>query len=189
MARKTRNRQFNATIPVLIGAGITEYWYFRHLNSKGVKCIKTRPRLCGKEDAVSLSKRIKEVLQDGGVPIVVFDADVTVWNETERKKYEELHREYDSSKSVELYDSMPSIEYWFLLHYVGTNQHYGTSEKVIKDLRKYISSFSKSESFLQNVKWVDVMLADGKMQKAISRAKQFGKKGESWTELWRLFEK
>ena len=85
MARREATRLHRKIIPTIIGAGITEQWYFDHLRKlKGYR-IKLRPRFFGSETADGLMKRIKEVLEEDGIAICVFDADVSTWNEAERK--------------------------------------------------------------------------------------------------------
>ena len=49
MARKESTKQRNEAIPTIIGAGITEKWYFTHLQAKYRVRMKTRPRFFGKE--------------------------------------------------------------------------------------------------------------------------------------------
>lgn len=66
---------------------------------------------------------------------------------------------------------MPSIEFWFLIHFINTNKFFGTSRAVIAELVKHIPRFDKSEAFLSNKKWVEDMISDGKLQDAYSRAK------------------
>lgn len=83
---------------------------------------------------------------------------------------------------------MPSIEFWFLIHFINTNKFFGTSKAVIAELVKHIPRFDKSEAFLSNKKWVEDMISDGKLQDAYSRAKQFDTNGESYSNLWKAFE-
>jgi|GEM_PF-4632941 len=49
MARKESTKQKNEAIPTIIGAGITEKWYFTHLQAKYRVHMKIRPRFFGKE--------------------------------------------------------------------------------------------------------------------------------------------
>ncbi|MDE6479291.1 MAG: RloB family protein, partial [Muribaculaceae bacterium] len=63
-----------------------------------------------------------------------------------------IHRKYDNNDKVTLACSMPSIEYWLLLHFENTNRYFGSSAKVIEALRKYIIGFDKNERFLKQEK-------------------------------------
>lgn len=187
MARKTSLKQRRSPIPTIIGAGITEQWYFTHLKALRGYRVKIRPRFFGTETAAGLDKKIEEVLRDEGIAICVFDADVSTWNETERKKLAALQKKYEGNASVLLCDSMPSIEYWFLLHYKHTTRHFGTSKAVIKELKKYIPQYDKTEQFLSNPKWV-VDMSGGERQKlACDYAAQTDTSNESYTKVQEVF--
>ena len=80
MARKESTTQVREATPTIIGAGITEKWYFTHLQAKYGVRMKLRPRFFGKETVFTLEKKLTEVLKDGGRAIIVFDADVSTWN-------------------------------------------------------------------------------------------------------------
>lgn len=148
MARKTAIINKNQERAVIIGAGITERWYFARMQSLYDLKIKIRPRYFGNENINTLEKLINQVLENGGLAIVVFDDDVSTWNESERKKLYALRQKYSRHKRVILCDSMPSIEFWFLIHFINTNKYFGTSKAVISALVKFIPNFEKSESFL-----------------------------------------
>lgn len=50
MARKIKSQPQRNVIPTMIGAGITEQWYFTHLKNL-LRCrIRVRPRFFGQED-------------------------------------------------------------------------------------------------------------------------------------------
>ena len=186
MARRKPTRQPKAPIPTIIGAGITEQWYFTHIQRIFGYRLKIRPRFFGQEDVFQLSKKIEAVINDGGIAIVVFDADVASWDDKERQKFDALKRKYAKSKNVVLCDSMPSIEYWFLLHYEDIHRLFPTSASVISVLTKHISGYDKTDSFLRNQKWVDEMCADGKLTQAIERSENPAE-GQSYTNIARAF--
>jgi len=185
MARKESTKKKQEAIPTIIGAGITEKYYFTHLQAKYGLRMKLRPRFFGKENIFTLEKKLTEVLNDGGRAIIVFDADVSTWNDKEKEKLMAMRAKYAGEKNVLLCDSLPSIEYWFLIHYVNTNRHFGTSKVVISELKKYIKDFDKTETFLKNQKWVDDMSADKRLELAYNRAKAFGIDGESYSNVWK----
>lgn len=183
MARKTSLRQRRNPIPTIIGAGITEQWYFTHLKALRGYRVKIRPRFFGTETAAGLDKKIEEVLRDESIAICVFDADVSTWNEAERKKLATLRKKYTGNSSVLLCDSMPSIEYWFLLHYKHTTRHFGTSKAVIKELKKYIPQYDKTEQFLSNQKWVEEMTGEGRQEQACEYADKTDSINGSYTKM------
>lgn len=188
MARKEAVKSKFQERTTIIGAGITEKWYFSHLQALFNLKIKIRPRFFGNENINTLEKRIGQVLDEGGKAIVVFDADVSTWNEIEKERLVKLRKKYSKNKRVTLCDSLPSIEYWFLLHYANINRYFGTSKAVIEELVRYINNFNKSESFLKNQKWVVDMSNEDRLNMAYQRAKLLGTDGESYTNIWVAME-
>ena len=187
MSRKTSLRQRRNPIPTIIGAGITEQWYFTHLKALRGYHVKIRPRFFGTETAAGLDKKIEEVLRDESIAICVFDADVSTWNEAERKKLAALQKKYEGNASVLLCDSMPSIEYWFLLHFRHTTRHFGTSKAVTRELKKYIPQYDKTEQFLGNQRWVEEMTGKGKQEQACEYADKMDTSGGSYTRVNKVF--
>lgn len=149
--------------------------------------MKIRPRFFGTETAAGLDKKIEEVLRDEGIAICVFDADVSTWNDAERKKLAALQEKYEGNASVLLCDSMPSIEYWFLLHFRHTTRHFGTSKAVIKELKKYLPQCDKTEQFLCNRKWVEVMSGEGRLKSACEYATSTNSPNSSYTRMQEVF--
>ena len=115
MTRRRPTKNIKEVRPTIIGAGITEQWYFTHLQSLFGLKIKIRPRYFGHETMNLLAKRIEQVLSEEGKAVVVFDTDVTTWDDMEKKRFEQLKKKYAKNGNVVICDSMPSIEFWFLL--------------------------------------------------------------------------
>ncbi len=150
--------------------------------------IKIRPRFFGTEDFSNLEKRIKQVLEQGSVAICVFDVDTVGNNPKEKIKYEEFKKKYIEKKDVILCDSLPSLEYWFLIHYEDTNRYFNNSDSVIQSLKSYIPEYEKGQDFLQNQKWVADMVTGNKLDTAISRAKQYSTKEGSYSNVFKAME-
>lgn len=172
MARKQAQKQLKDPIPTIIGAGITEHWYFKHLQTLRGYSVKIEPRYCGRENAFELGKRVDKVLKEEGFAIVVFDADVSQRNDKERQLVKRMKSKYANNKDVLFCDSLPSIEYWFLLHYMDTGRLFNTSNDVVKEIKKYNSQFDKSEKFLRKDSWVKDLCDGERLCQAIERCKQ-----------------
>lgn len=182
MARKVNYRQQKVPIPVIIGAGKTEQWYFTHLQRIMNYRVKVRPRFFGQEDVFQMAKKIESVISDGGIAIAVFDADVASWDEKERNKLESMRKKYANNPNVILCDSLPSIEYWFLLHFVGIHRLFPTSASVIKELVKHLPGFDKTDGYLSQSKWVEYLCADNRMKNALMEADK-SQEGQSYTKI------
>ncbi len=188
MARRINTKKSQSPIPVIIGAGITEQWYFTHLQNLLNLRVRVRPRFFGTEDIHELDKRIAQVISEGAVAVCVFDTDTTEYSEAEAKKVESLKHKYANRKNVVLCDSLPSMEYWFLIHYEDTNRHFANSHAAEVALRSHIASYEKREAFLKNAKWVADMISDGKMDNAIARAKAYENAGGSYSRVYKAVE-
>ncbi len=100
-----------------------------------------------------------------------------------------MRAKYASNPQVLLCDSLPSIEYWFLLHYEDTNRFFKDSNAVVKELQKYLQGYGKNEKFLENEKWVNDMSGEQRMESAIERAQKYGTQGESFSNVWKAIER
>jgi hypothetical protein len=172
MARKQAQKQLKDPKPTIIGAGITEQWYFKHLQTLRDYSVKIKPRYCGRENAFELDKLVDKVLKEEGFAIVVFDADVAQRNDKERQLVKRMKSKYANNKDVLFCDSLPSIAYWFLLHYKAAGRLFNTSNDVVKEIKKYNSQFDKSEKFLKKDSWVKDLCDGKRLCQAIKRCKQ-----------------
>lgn len=188
MARRIRERKLKNPTITIIGEGATERYYFTHLKRlRGYNYV-CKPRNFTEQTFDEMRKQIERVLADNGIAVCVFDADVTRTRPAEKAKFEDLKRKYADNPAVILCDSMPSIEFWFLLHYLNTNRYFATSDDVINALHRYMPNFSKHQSFLSKESWVSELLADNRLDTAIVNANTIGTEGESYSRLSDLFE-
>lgn len=188
MARRIKERELKNPTITIIGEGATERYYFTHLKRlRGYNYV-CKPRNFTEQTFDEMQKQIDRVLADNGIAVCVFDADVTRTRPAEKMKYDDMRRKYVKNPSVILCDSMPSIEFWFLLHYLNTNRFFATSDDVITVLRRFIPDFSKHQSFLSKETWVSALLADNRLDTALSNANAIGTEGESYSKLSKLFE-
>ena len=186
MARRIKERKLKNPTITIIGEGATERYYFTHLKRLCGYNYVCKPRNFTEQTFDEMQKQIERVLADNGIAVCVFDADVTRTRPAEKTKFEDMKRKYADNPAVILCDSMPSIEFWFLLHYLNTNRYFATSDDVIDALRRYMPNFSKHQSFLSKEAWVLELLNDNKMLQAIIRAEEL-REGESYTNLHILF--
>jgi len=188
MARKINSRPQRAIYPTVVGAGKTEKFYFSHLKDLYNLNIQIQSRFFGNENFPTLEKRVENVLSNEGKAIVVFDVDVSSWDENVKSQYDRFKNKYAGNPNVIICDSLPSIEYWFLLHFMLTDKHFPTSKSIEKELKKHIPAFNKSEDFLQNTKWVADLCANGKLPTAYKRAKASNEFAQSHTNVWKALD-
>jgi len=172
----------------IVGEGITEQYYFAHIKRIfGYQCT-IKPRFFGNTSIAEMRKKIEELLRGDIFVICVFDADVSTHNESERRKLKQLQHKYRNNKNLIFCDSLPSIEFWFLLHYLDTNRHFNDSNEAETVLKRYVPEYEKTASFLEKEKWVRDLSSENKLNQAIERAKRLESKQGSYSNVYRAFE-
>ena len=191
MARVRKERELKRSRITVIGEGLTERWYFEHLRTiKGYR-YDCKPRFFSRQSFEEMQKLIEWVLQNDGIAVCICDADITRINEERKLALSKMKAKYSKNSKVFICDSMPSIEFWFLLHYLNTKKYYNNSDSVTKVLKKYITSYEKSGAFLEKMQWVADMCSDEKLKLACKRASLLDPLSESYSEVYRailLFE-
>lgn len=183
MARVRRERELKRSRITVIGEGLTERWYFEHLRTlKGYR-YDCKPRFFTHQSYEEMGKLIDWVIQNGGIAVCVCDADITRHNEERKRAFIAMKSKYAQNKNVLICDSMPSIEFWFLIHYVNTNRYFQDSEAVIRILRKFITNYDKSGIFLEKSQWVAEMSTEARLGDACKHAAALALESESYSEI------
>jgi len=187
-----RRQQFKEPKPGLyiLGEGLTEKYYFEHLKRLfNFRCI-IKPRFFCNDCISKFEKEIEKLLRGDINIICVFDEDVTKRNANENQKLIELRKKYRQNRNILFCGSMPSIEYWFLIHFKDTCPLLTYSIEAERALRKYIVDYEKSEDFLKNEKWVkDMSFNNGSIVKARQRALKYKNSKTSYTKINKALDK
>ncbi len=183
-------REILPLAPFIISGGEnTERYYFIHVNalSKQYK-FNIRPEYFGDESAYTetFPQRIKEILNKNADARVfcVFDMDTVVKYKLQAKHKDFVHSlkaELDSGQVI-LCDSMPSFEFWLLLHFVDYKGLLKDFPEISQVLAPYIKPYFswphvrlkkllKSKKYLENSDWVRRLLEENRLEQAIQRAK------------------
>ncbi len=190
MARRRKERELRHSRITVIGEGLTERWYFDHLRSvKGFR-YDCKPRFFTHQSYDEMRKLIELVLQNDGIAICVCDADITRINTAENLRFKEMKEYYASNDKVFICDSMPSIEFWFLLHYMETSRYFNNSDEVSNVLRRFMPAFQKHTIFLEKKQWVSDLCADDKLITACTRAKSLSQNDQtkSYSNVFKAIE-
>ena len=182
-------REMFPSFPYIISGGkVTERYYFLNLSKETEYKFKVVPEYFGKESQFvqEFPKNIEKILK--GSPdakiFCVFDWDTIYGNKTNLVKYNRFVKQIQThidNGNVALCPSMPSFEYWFMLHFKNTTRLVKTCEEMAKELRSYMSSYFskkeidlfkvlKSSQYMEKPTWVRNLCADGKLNDAIKRA-------------------
>lgn len=164
---------------VVLGDGQTEQYYLEHLKSIGGYKYSVRPLLFHNITIEKAASLIKDLLEDGYDMVIYLTDYDTIVNQNKVEVFKKLTGKYKNSPKVLICETMPSIEFWFLLHYQKTTREFRNAEETTCMLLRYIRDYSKEESFLRKSKWVEDMCSEGKLAKAIEYAIEILKQKES----------
>lgn len=209
-------RDMGELYPFVISGGTnTERYYFMHVNDTTEYKFNLRPKYFSDESnyTESFPKRINEILESNNDAKIfcVFDWDTIYGNKTRLEKHKAFKRKFKdeiSKGTVSLCPSMPSIEYWFLLHYINHTGFLKNYSKVSQVLCRYIKpcfvdssvhlkKLLKGEQYLKDSTWVKNLCKDGKLGLAIERAEDNIKKAidsnsldkQSYSYVYKIFKK
>lgn len=188
MARDRCFKSIRKPVPVVAGPGITEQYYFTHLQTFTEFRFKKRPRYFETVTFLQFEKIVEKELLEQRIVICVFDLDETREKPKEKEKYDIFRAKYANNQNIIICESMPSIEYWFLLHFIETNKYFKNAKSVERELRKYLLNYKKTQHFLENESWVKELCKDNKLDLATKRAKRFGKNGKSYSSIYEALE-
>jgi hypothetical protein len=163
---------------VVLGDGQTEQYYLDHLKDICGFRYSIRPLLFNSITIEKATDLIKDLLDDGYDMVIYLTDYDTIVNQNKVEKFKKLVSKYKHSRKVMICETMPSIEFWFLLHFTKTTREFGTAEEVTCQLLKHIAGFSKDEAFLRIAKWVVDLCANGKLNKALEYARDILKQKE-----------
>ena len=208
-------REMGPLYPFLISGGTnTERYYFTHINDTTDYKFNIRPKYFADESnyTEAFPKRIKEILEANSDARIycVFDWDTIYGNEAKLKKHAEFEKLFEAEISkgvVSICPSMPSIEYWFLLHFVDSTSLLKDYREIsaalaphikpcFKDPTKNLKKLLKKEEYLKDSTWVINLCADGKLAQAIKRAEDNIKaaieagdlENQSYTYVYKVFD-
>jgi len=169
MSRIQNLRKLKLNYAVL-GEGITEQWYLHHLKKIRGYIYSIRPSLFA-DISIEKSEGIIDELISGGCNHITFLTDYdTVIAQGKKDIFEKLIRKYADQDEVLICESMPSVEYWFLLHFIFTTREFTKCEEVILELKKHLKDYSKKAIYLQTDKWFNILVQNGGLEKAIANA-------------------
>lgn len=170
----------------IVGEGLTERYYFLHLKAlKGYRCTVKPRQFSNGGDIIYIERKAKEFLSVGMKVICVFDTDIAERNEAERQKIVKFKDKYGKNEDVIICDSLPSIEFWFLLHFKKTNRKFSSYSQIKKELVKFLPDYDKTEKYLRQDKWVRALLST--QEDAIENAKTIAN-GGSYSNIYKAIE-
>ena len=184
------SRTMRPLFPFVISGGKnTERYYFRHISDTTSYKFNVFPEYFGMESGYTeiFPDRIKKILKDNPDAQIfcVFDWDTIRGHKKNLEKHQTFVNQFKTeidSGTVVVCPSMPSIEYWFLLHFENYTDLITSCGRKMQTLlspymmpyfpgsKKELLNLLKSEEYIDKSEWVEKLCADGKLDKAIECA-------------------
>lgn len=156
----------------VLGEGRTEQFYLKHLKTIKGYNYAIRPLLFDSISLKDATEIIDQLLHEGFGLIVFFMDFDTIVNQQRMREFNAFKKRYAKHKEVLICESMPSIEYWFLLHFTKTTREFENSDQVEASLKRFIADYSKHIDWLEHPEWVINLCANGKLSEAMNRSKE-----------------
>lgn len=193
MPRKTGKLKGNKTF-LLVVEGFTEQIYFSDVKTtRRIPGITINPKIAKHSDLSTILRTAIREYNTNAYDSVwcVFDRDTI----TEQGMSDDLKKQYNTALDlgIQFADSMPAFEVWFLLHFAMPSPFYISQDGVIKDLRKYISDYSKEQAWLSSAKLYSKLepYFDAVEKRAIELDKKKSDSGDETTtfsHVYKLFK-
>ena len=181
MGRRQGKRLMNSNF-VVLGDGITEQYYLKHIKDIYGYKYSIRPFLFDSITIETAEGIIDDLLSGDCDHIIYFTDYDTIVNQNKKDKFDAIVKKYARRKEVLICESMPSIEFWFLLHFVKTTREFCYANQAVQELLKYLKNYSKNRNFLENIRWVSELCENNKLEVALSNSKVVLKQNESGTQ-------
>lgn len=173
MARKINRRKGKFRLAI-IGEGITEWHYFNNLKQEKRFPYKLTPDLPKHSDYKYIFQKAGQLTNDGYDEVFcVLDVDVFKKDRKKEQQYQKDRLKLLKDPRIKIFESMPCIEYWFLLHYKNySTKIYPTYDSLKTELKKYLPEYDKSNEYFEKVKIYQKLISEGNISKAISSAQK-----------------
>jgi hypothetical protein len=168
MARETKPRPAKFQVAI-VGEGETEWFYFSNMRQNENFNFKVAPDLPKHSDYKSIIQTARNKRDEGyDLVFCVLDLDRIITNDTEKKGYNLEKSKTKANKGIEFIETMPCIEFWFLLHFLKTysSKVYLDYNQVKIPLRNYISDYEKTAKFLKPIRLYEYLNKNGNFDKA-----------------------
>jgi hypothetical protein len=171
MGRKQKNKRLKLKYAVL-GEGITEQWYLKHLKDYKNFVYAIRPSLFS-DVSIEKAEGIIDELVTGGCDHITFLTDYdTIISQGKLEIFDRIKNKYSDNDNVLICESMPAIELWFLLHFVYTTREFTNCAQVVEDLKNYLPEYEKKKTYLERANWFNELIKDGGDESALNNAEK-----------------
>lgn len=185
MARSVKHRNLLPAIAI-VGEGIVEKIYFTQLKQTEKLNFTVKPDLPKISSIQSIVAKGLELLKkEYDQVFCVFDLDEISRNPVIGEQYKALKRKYSYRKMVFI-ENNPSMEFWFLLHFVFTNRQFDSPDQLMNVLKKYIDDYEKSEHYLTRKKIYALLKPNQQAARSYAAKTNTAEHHHSWSEIHKI---
>lgn len=181
MARSSNQKRTKIAIAI-IGAGYTEWFYFRDLKevenlANRIKLKPEKPKNSSYKHIIDKAKNL--IKNEYDYAFCIIDMDEIITNKKNLQNYKQakqnvkkFNRLYNPRK-IKIFEVLPCFEFWFLLHYKYTTKIFKNCDGATNSLKKYLCNYDKTIKYFQKNNMYKKLLKN--LKKAIKNSKKLNK--------------
>ncbi|MDR2950283.1 MAG: RloB family protein [Prevotella sp.] len=163
--------------------GETEFWYIQMLKrNERLISVDLKPEIPQRKKISEQYSKVVDLSKDYDKVYWIIDFDVINKETREAKRgtktaLQELKEYWDNIEKnhkniVVVIVNNPCFEYWLLLHFEATSKFYNSHDELIKQLKKHLSDYEKSQTYYTKQNRDIYLRLTSKLADAISNAKR-----------------
>jgi|WetSurMetagenome_2_1015567.scaffolds.fasta_scaffold83217_2 hypothetical protein len=179
----------------IIGEGLTEYRYIDAMRTTERFRFRLYPGVPKHSDIDDMVFLAQRRIQEGyDYVLCMIDMDVILSN---NDKTEHYRIQKKNNPKITFVESNACTEYWFLLHFMTSpsSREYADYEATVKELKKHIPDYDKSEDFFNKVNIYKYLKENGDLERAINISRELdelrAKEPDvymSYSQMYKLFD-
>lgn len=185
MARQKGRKQVKFKVAI-VGEGITEWHYFNDLKQNRKYTYEIKPSIPKHSDFKSIFSKAEELAEEGYDKIYcVLDLDIIRADKSISEEYLKLKRAVEKKDQIKVFETMPCIEYWFLIHFKDfSTKIYPTYDSLKEEVKGYLPNYDKTHEYFRKVRIYTTLVTNGDLNKACDTSRKLRQeKEESDNEL------
>jgi hypothetical protein len=179
---RKNKRQLKRRLAV-IGEGPTEWHFVDSMIKTETIPVTIKPSLPKSSHYKDIFSKASNLVESGFDKVFcLIDMDVCCEGDESLRKYSEAKRKIKRKlgSKIEIFETMPCIEYWFLLYFKGfSSKIYHNCDDVVSELKKFVPDYSKSNDYLKKKKIYSFLIERGDLEKAKKTAERLSKEKEN----------
>ncbi len=156
----------------IIGEGPTEWHYFNDMRQYKNFPYKLSPELPKHSDYKYIFEKARRLVNEGYDKVYcVLDIDVFKNDKKQEEKYFIEKRKLLKNKKIAVVETMPCIEYWFLLHFKNfSTKIYPSYASLKTEIKTHLTNYEKSNEYFKKIKLFQTLVSKGDIEKAYKSA-------------------